>query len=172
MKKYSTLIITVILLAGGAYYTQQYFIESSASNLVAVATTTNAHPAPTEQAAVAAVANPIETTETNKAEIIPAVVSETPNVTLSISDKAYKLYAPPGTTGLEAMRILASTADFVFTGREYSGMGYFVDSISGKTAADGHVWIFYMNGVKSGKGISSVTLNEGDVIEWRYEKSY
>lgn len=167
MKKYSSLIITIVILAGGAYYTQQYFIESSANNPAVVATTTSAHSVPTE---VATVIIP-SSADIRKITSTSSAV-QTPNVTFSIPEATYRVYAPPGTTVLETMQVLASTTNFVFSGREYSGMGYFVESINGKVAANGYVWIFYVNGVKSGKGISSVVISEGDTIEWKYEKSY
>lgn len=173
MQKYSALIVTVVILAGSAFYTQQYFIESSAGRSVVVATTTPTHSAPTERVATVAVSNSADTPEiTPDISTVPGAAAEIPNAIFSVSGTSYGVYAPPGSTVLAAMQTLASTTDFTFTGREYSGMGYFVESISGKKAADGYVWIFYMNGIKSGKGISSVVVNEGDTIEWKYEKSY
>jgi hypothetical protein len=70
------------------------------------------------------------------------------------------------------MRALASNTSFAFTGREYIGMGFFVESINGKTNADSSYWILYKNGKLSSTGISQTTLHAGDSVEWRYEKSY
>ena len=172
MKKYLVLIVTVILLAGGAYYTQQYFIELSANNSAnGVATTTDEHSDPVAHTAAVVISHSLEVPAQTPTTISPAA-AQTPNVIFSVPDASYSLYAQPDTTVLGAMRILASTSDFTFSGHDYPSLGFFVESIHGKTAGKGHVWIFYVNGEKSQKGISQTILSAGDTIEWKYEKSY
>lgn len=73
---------------------------------------------------------------------------------------------------IDAMRSLASTSAFTFTGRDYPGLGFFVDSINGKKNADGMYWILYVNGVLATAGVSALSVSAGDTIEWKYEKSY
>lgn len=94
------------------------------------------------------------------------------NVTLSIAGNSYAAFAPQGSTVIDAMRALASTSDFTFAGKDYPSLGFFVDSINGKTAESGYSWILYVNGKLSGTGASQTTLKAGDAIEWRYEKNY
>jgi len=94
------------------------------------------------------------------------------NASITVGDTLYPIVVPPSETVLSAMRTLALTTDFTFSGRDYSSLGFFVESINGKKQAGGYVWIFYMNGEKSSLGISSATLDPGDVVEWKYEKSY
>lgn len=75
-------------------------------------------------------------------------------------------------TALDAMRAYASSEKFAFTGREYSSLGFFVESINGRKNAGGSYWFLYINGAASEKGVSQAVLRPGDVVEWRYEKEY
>jgi hypothetical protein len=57
---------------------------------------------------------------------------------------------------------------------DYGLMGEFIHSING-TSNDtklGYYWILYLNNQKSNVGASSAKVEAGDVIEWKYEKSY
>ena len=108
-------------------------------------------------------------TATNVPETIP---TPTPNITLAVGGNSYATFASTGSTVLDAMKILASTTDFAFSGKDYPSLGFFVDSINGKKAENGHNWILYVNGKLSGTGASQTTLKAGDAIEWRYEISY
>lgn len=51
-------------------------------------------------------------------------------------------------------------------------LGTFVDTINGQKNSDGYYWILYLNGRTSDIGASQTTLNDGDIVEWRYEKGY
>lgn len=85
----------------------------------------------------------------------------------------YTLTGEDGSTLLDAMRELAARdPSFAFVSREFSGMGAFVESISGLANGDGHYWIVSVNGTKSALGVSSILLHPGDNVEWRYEKGY
>ena len=102
-------------------------------------------------------------------EEIPAPA---PNVTLSVDGHVYQAFAPAHSTVLDAMRALASTNDFTFTGHDYPSLGFFVDSINGRKTEKSYNWILYINGTLSNTGASQTTLKAGDAIEWRYEKNY
>jgi len=73
------------------------------------------------------------------------------------------------------MRELASTTNFAFTGKDYSSLGFFVESINGlpaqagKKNSDGFYWILYVNGKSSDLGVSQAKISSGDTIEWKYE---
>lgn len=102
-----------------------------------------------------------------------AVASEaTANATLSIGGVAYPVTVAQGGTVIDAMRALAASGAFTFTGREYPGLGFFVDSINGQVSAGGKYWVFYVNGVSATVGAGATEVHAGDTIEWRYEKSY
>ena len=105
----------------------------------------------------------------------PASISAAPapDVTIVINGTSYPVYVPAGATVIDAMNTLASTTDtFTFTGRDYSGLGFFVEAIDGKQGADGSGWFLYVNGKSSDTGASQTALKAGDTVEWRYEKNH
>src|SRR3989338_8532016 len=55
----------------------------------------------------------------------------TPNITLAVGGNSYATFASTGSTVLDAMKILASTTDFTFSGKDYPSLGFFVGSING-----------------------------------------
>lgn len=75
-------------------------------------------------------------------------------------------------TVLETMRALAAEGTLSFSGRDFPGLGFFVEEIKGKKSTDGYYWILLINGVKSDLGASSARVKANDVVEWRYEKGY
>ncbi|MEK7156444.1 MAG: DUF4430 domain-containing protein [Patescibacteria group bacterium] len=138
----------------------------SSTTVTTIATTTAANVA--EQAQVPAQQQQVATsTATTAPETAPA-----PNITLSVAGSSYTAFAPSGSTVIDAMKILASTTGFSFSGKDYPSLGFFVDSINGKTAESGYSWILYVNGKLSGTGASQTTLSAGDTVEWRYEVNY
>ncbi len=137
-------------------------VEDATTN---TATTSKSIPTPTQQTQKETTAG----TTTNASETVPA---PTPNVTLSVAGSLYSTFAPAGSTVLDTMRALTSTSNFTFTGHDYPSLGFFVDSINGKKAENSHNWMLYMNGKLSNTGASQTTLETGDAVEWKYEKSY
>jgi hypothetical protein len=73
-------------------------------------------------------------------------------------------------TVLAAMQAYASSSRFTFTGTTYPSLGLFVDSIDGKTNANGYYWTLYIDGNLSELGVSSATATPGHIIQWRYQK--
>ncbi len=76
-------------------------------------------------------------------------------------------------TALEAMVSFEESSghQFIYTGHDDPGLGFFVDSINGKKNSNGLYWFLYVNGVSSATGASQTMLHPGDVVEWRYEKN-
>jgi hypothetical protein len=74
-------------------------------------------------------------------------------------------------TVLAAMRAHASSTQFIFAGKEYPTLGFFVESIDGRRNADGYYWTLYINGTSSDLGASSAHVKPGDKVEWRYESA-
>ncbi len=93
-------------------------------------------------------------------------------IALSIDGISSVASVPSGSTVLDAMRKLAASGKLAFEGREYPSLGYFVESINGKKYGGGFYWFLYINGRSSDTGASQTTLEDGDAIEWRYEKKY
>lgn len=77
-----------------------------------------------------------------------------------------------GTSAFDAMM----QADPELQYREFEGMGVMVESINGVgvTPGDNKFWALYVNGEMAAVGISSITLEENTLIEWKLEeiKSY
>lgn len=143
MKKYIALTITIIVLAGGAFVSQQWFIE--------------------------AFSKPSATSE-----VKPRVDNEISHVvvSLTVQEKLYSVSLPIDSTVLNAMHALSAKGELSFSGRDFPGLGFFVEEINGKRSADGYYWILLINGKKSDLGVSSARVERGDTIEWRYEKGY
>lgn len=92
--------------------------------------------------------------------------------TFSVEGKSYTTTLTDTASVLDGMRTLESSSDFIFTGKEYPGMGFFVESINSKKNADGYYWFLYINGKSSEAGASQTKISAGDTIEWRYEKEH
>lgn len=75
-------------------------------------------------------------------------------------------------TVLNAMNARVTRGQLSFSGRDFPGLGFFVEEINGTRSADGYYWILLINGKKSDRGVSSARVERGDTIEWRYEKGY
>lgn len=69
-----------------------------------------------------------------------------------------------GQTALELLEANANvkTQEFDF--------GVMIQSINGLAADDSHFWGLYVNGEFAQTGASETILEEGDIIEWRYEE--
>jgi len=74
-------------------------------------------------------------------------------------------------TVLEAMYAHQAAGGFTFTGKEHPSLGFFVETINGRGAADGKYWFLYINGESSPTGASDTNVSRGDTIEWRYKKA-
>ena len=73
---------------------------------------------------------------------------------------------------LDTMHTLAAEGSLNFSGRDFPGLGFFVEEMNGRKNTGGYYWILLINGKKSDLGASQARLKEGDVVEWRYEKGY
>jgi hypothetical protein len=80
--------------------------------------------------------------------------------------------AQGGETVLASMRAYAEAGGITFTGTEYPGLGFFVESINGRENARNYSWFLYLNGISSQTGASATVVREGDIVEWRYKDSY
>lgn len=75
-----------------------------------------------------------------------------------------------GNTVLSSMEALAASGEFSFSGREYPGLGLFVEEIGGLKSADGFYWTLFVDGILSEQGASSARVSQDSVVEWRYQK--
>lgn len=116
-----------------------------------------------------------ETTSTTKPTENIVTIPENLTATLKAADRTYTLRFKPTETLLQAMRTLTARSEqpFMFSGKEYPALGYFVEEINDKknNPETGEYWIYYVNGQTAKTGISNYQLIQGDLIEWKYEKS-
>ncbi|MCR4325621.1 MAG: DUF4430 domain-containing protein [Patescibacteria group bacterium] len=99
-------------------------------------------------------------------------IAPPPDVTITADGATYPVHVADGASVLDAMRAAAASSSFTFTGRDYPGLGFFVESINGKENTGGFYWILYVNGASSETGASQTRLSNGDAIEWRYKQGY
>ncbi|MDO8655010.1 MAG: DUF4430 domain-containing protein, partial [bacterium] len=92
-------------------------------------------------------------------------------VTLIVEGVPHDLQVPLSSSVYEVMSQAQAARIMEFSGKEFSGIGYFVEEINGKREdfKGRHFWILYMNGQKAKAGVSSLFVNNQDVIEWKYE---
>ena len=69
--------------------------------------------------------------------------------------------------GQNAFELLQANADIAF--KEYD-FGVFVDSINGVAADNTHFWALYVNNEQATAGATQTILQNGDLVEWRYEE--
>src|SRR3989338_10253018 len=95
----------------------------------------------------------------------------TNQVTVRVDDKDYQTNFVSSTTVYDLMTKLKSKDEISFSGKEYSGMGFFVDEINGVKNDNlfGKYWIYYINGESAQVGISNYIIKRDDLIEWKYE---
>jgi hypothetical protein len=156
--------------------------------IIALLFAVKAH-APAEPAAPQETAQSATTTEASGSETAPAasqsglavaadssekqiaVPTSPATATLIVDGTSFPLHAPEGASLKEAMDQLEQEGGFSYAYRTYAGLGSFVTEIQGRSSTDQY-WILFVNGKKSGAGISSTHIRSGDVIEWKLEKSY
>lgn len=103
-------------------------------------------------------------------EVVPPS-TEIPAV-LEAEGKRYELEVAPESTAYDLMLLAQEETDFSFSGREFAGLGFFVEEIQGKrqNPREGRYWIYSVNGQKVELGVSLYKLKANDVISWSYEK--
>lgn len=86
---------------------------------------------------------------------------------------SYKARIAENSNVYDLMSILRDAGIVSFTTKDFGGnLGLFVEQINGiKNGTDNKFWIYYINGKEAKTGISNYTLNNTDVIEWKYEES-
>jgi hypothetical protein len=101
-----------------------------------------------------------------------ATQEQVKDTTENISVEVDSHYVPVYTKGtvldaMEAYRDASGT--FTFSGKQYPGLGMFIEEIQGRRAADGYYWILYINDDTADLGVSRAEVVPGDIVEWRFE---
>jgi seryl-tRNA synthetase len=94
-------------------------------------------------------------------------------IILKINNTEYKTVLPENYNVYDLIKKLSEETDFSFSGKEHSGLGYFIEEINGikNNNKTGQYWIYYINGESAKVGISNYIINKNDIIEWKYENS-
>jgi len=96
----------------------------------------------------------------------------TENSTQNHDSGSITFTATTASSVLDVMNTLAAEGSFSFSGRDFPGLGFFVEEMNGRKNMDGYYWILYVNGTPSQTGASQTMLSDGNTIEWRFERGY
>ncbi len=100
---------------------------------------------------------------------VPA--EEKNNTAIIISGVKYEAAVKPGSSVYDLMNLLSVENKINFSGKDYSGLGFFVEEINGlKNNPTGANWLYYINGQPAPVGVSYYKIKSDDIIEWKYEK--
>lgn len=91
------------------------------------------------------------------------------SVTILAGKITTHLLLPSKTLLYDALTQAKNTNNISFSGRNYPGLGFFVTDIGTLHAGNGKNLLYYINGKEATVGVSSYTLKDGDVIEWKLE---
>jgi len=91
--------------------------------------------------------------------------------TMLIDGVKHETEIKAGSSVYDLMNLLKSQNKINFTGKNYSGLGFFVEEINSlKNNPAGKNWLYYVNGKPAQVGISYYLIKANDIIEWKYEK--
>ena len=92
-------------------------------------------------------------------------------IKLVISDVDYDIQVKPNSTAYEAMLHLQQAGKIAFTTKNFSSLGYFIESINGKknSPMTGFYWTYYINNEEAKLGVSNYIVKPNDLITWKYE---
>ena len=98
-----------------------------------------------------------------KAEDVGELTQEPSN---SITEESKLISLTASEDNTQAWNLLIDHHQIIY--QEYD-FGIFLEGIDGLKGNQENFWAIYVNGEKSETGISDIVLNEGDVIEFKYE---
>ena len=93
-------------------------------------------------------------------------------INFSVDGKAIILNFTAGDTLEKAIENAVEEKLIDIKGKNFLGLGFYVNEINGVEERNGYSWIYYINGLKATVGVSTYKLQDGDFIEWKYEKNY
>jgi len=94
-------------------------------------------------------------------------------VTLKVLGQTYVAPFTEGDSVYEVMQKIENNKinNFVFTSKNYSGLGVFINSINGVSGTAGNYWVYFVNNKEASVGVSSYVLHLGDIITWKQSSS-
>lgn len=110
-------------------------------------------------------------TEKTNTEVMVSVLREPITVTLAIPQKTYETNVENKSSVYDLMEHLRNTQGLLFESEYYTGMGFFITSLSGtkQNPKNSDYWTLYINDKESQTGVSSALLKNGDSVEWKLE---
>lgn len=114
-------------------------------------------------------ANTSSPKNTLQAEEISSEDGQKINITLTIPQREFNITITEGASVYDLLSLIGQKENINFGFKDFSGSGFFVDSIDGVKSENGKYWIYYINGKKAEAGISNYKLKAGDSILWKLE---
>ena len=100
------------------------------------------------------------------------VEGQVTKTTPQANDLSFTDNIPGETSVYDFMSKLEEKGKINFTEKYYIGMGEFIDSINGIKNNQNQSWIYYVNGIEAQVGVSNYKIKTGDIVSFKYEKSY
>ncbi|MFZ3012010.1 MAG: DUF4430 domain-containing protein [Minisyncoccia bacterium] len=111
----------------------------------------------------------VETTKETKPTLRSLPSKNTEKITIIAGEEKVSLFVSTNTLFYDALVEAKNKGTLIFSGKNYSGMGFFVTNIGTLHAGDGKDLLYYVNGKEATVGVSSYVLKDGDVLEWKLE---
>lgn len=109
--------------------------------------------------------------ETIQSEIAKGPAEEKIKAVMIINDNKYEAEIKAGSSVYDLMNLLKNQNKIDFSGKNYSGLGFFIEEINGlKNNLGRKNWVYYINDKPAPVGISNYLINNNDIIKWKYEK--
>lgn len=118
---------------------------------------------------VAVETNTSSSKNTLQAEEISSEDGQKINITFTIPQREFNITITEGASVYDLLSTIGQKENINFGFKNFSGLGFFVDSIDGVKSGSGKNWIYYINGKKAEEGISNYKLKAGDSILWKLE---
>ena len=112
------------------------------------------------------VESPTQTAKTEEVKTFNSVA------TLKIGGGSFRLDFNKDESLYNTLNRLKAAGVITMSGKEYSGLGFFVSEINGLKSSGGKSIIYYVNSEKASIGISNLKLNPEDIIEFKVEDNY
>lgn len=91
---------------------------------------------------------------------------------LVVGERTYDLQFREGETLYQGMRRLETTSGLTIQGKNFSGIGFFIDELNGIKNGGGKYWVYSVNGAKATLGVEAYRPKPGERIVWTFEESY
>lgn len=98
---------------------------------------------------------------------VAETATNTESITVLAGDTTAHLLVAPNTLFYDALVQEKNTGKIALSGKNYPGLGFFVTDIGSLHAGSGKSLLYYINGKEATVGVSSYTLKDGDIIEWK-----